>query len=400
MPSKDDTYRNLEKPSLFWRAGSYQTILTVAALCRGFLYGLNRTEVHGLPRFLDLLKSRADYKTRTKGLVTVSNHVCVMDDPFIWGVLPLSFTAFDGYMNHRWSFGSHDICFKAGLRSHFFTLGQTLPTQRHAHSAYGGLFQPTMTEAVRLLSKINTKEPASCGHLPHHDHRLTRTPHVPSWPRDCVDPFSELPVAPYYASRPNEERYYLAPSRYACNSYSWVHIFPEGMIHQSEDMRMRYFKWGVARLILEPPECPDVVPIFIDGTNNILHESRTFPRFIPRPNNDVTVTIGSRVNTQAIFGDLRARWQQLVEKNAGTTTGDELNRKSQLGIIPASLQTHPEAVELRIECTRRVREQVLQLRRERGYPEEDPKATWAETWRKEGPELEGQMEDGTWVKDT
>ena len=161
---------------------------------------------------------------------------------------------------------------------------------------------------------------------------------------------------------------------------------------------MRYFKWGVSRLILEPPQCPDVVPIFIEGTSNVLHESRTFPRFIPRPNKDITITIGEEVDTEAIFGDLRKRWSMLVDQhNAMTGVGQENTR---LGIVPTSLQTHPEAVDLRIECARRVREQVLRLRRARGYPEEDPKATWAETWRKEGGKLEGKMNDGTWVKDT
>jgi monolysocardiolipin acyltransferase len=390
MPDPPRAFFNAEQPSLFWRSASHQTLLTVAALCRGFLFGLNRTEVHGLPRFLDLLKSRSDYKTRKKGLLTVSNHVSVMDDPLIWGVLPLSFTAFHGYMNNRWSFGSHDICFKGPFLSHFFTLGQTLPTQRLAYSRWGGPFQPTMTEAVRLFSEINTHKPVSCPHLPQSIY------HKPHWPVDCVDPFSEFA----YASQPfDEQRYYLPPSRYATNSYAWVHIFPEGMIHQSQDMRMRYFKWGVARMILEPPECPDVVPIFIEGTNEVMHESRAFPRFIPRAGKNITVTFGKQVDTNAVFGDLRTRWRDLVVQDARAKGEPEWDGR-QLGVVPVSLQYHPEAVELRIECARRVREQVLRLRRERGYPDEDPKANRADTWLREGPKREGKMGDGTWVKDT
>lgn len=396
MSGHDDFYQNIERPSLFWQSASYQTILGVAALFRGFLLGLNQTEVHGLPPFLELLRSRADYKTRTRGLLTVSNHIAVIDDPLIWGVLPLSFTAFHGYMNHRWSLGSHDICFGNTLQAHFFTLGQTLPVHRLAHSPFGGPFQATMTEAVRMLSKISVQRPV---YSPHNNPRLHTSPHVPSWPKDCVDPFSDLPVPPSFPSQPNDDRYYLAPSRYASNSYSWIHIFPEGMIHQSKDMRMRYFKWGVARLILEPTECPDVVPIFIEGTNEIMHESRTFPRFIPRAGKSVTVTIGGRVNTEAVFGDLRRKWRTLAEEDAKIRGSEALNELT-LGIVPASLAYHPEAVELRKECARRVREQILQLRKERGYPDEDPKASAAETWRREGPKREGKMDDDTWVKDT
>lgn len=396
MQGSEDLYQNAEVPSFFWRSASYQTLLAVSTLARGFLFGLNKTEVHGLPEFLDLLKKRSDYKVRRKGLLTVSNHLCVIDDPLIWGVLPLSFTAFHGYMNHRWTLGSHDICFKGGLSSHFFTLGQTLPTHRLAHSPYGSLWQPTMTEAVRMFSKISTSRLAFC---PFNNPQLHGEMHEMSWARDCVDPFSNVQPPPAYPSQPSDSRYYCAPSRYACNSYAWIHVFPEGFIHQSKDRTMRYFKWGVSRLILEPMECPDFVPIFIEGTDQIMHEGRTFPRFIPRIGKKVAVTFGKKVDTEAVFGDLRKRWRELADEDtqaiAGTDWFDNL-----LGVVPDSLIQHPEAIALRKECTRRVREEVLKVRRSRGYPDEDPKRGLVETWLKEGPQREGRMKDGTWVKDT
>jgi monolysocardiolipin acyltransferase len=389
-------YPNLEVPSLFWRSASYQTILAVSAFSRFFIYALNKTEVHGLPRFLDLLKSRADYKTRRRGLLTVSNHISVMDEPLIWGVLPLSFAAFHGYMNHRWSFGSHDICFKNAFTSHFFTLGQTLPTHRSAHSPFGGPYQATMTEGVRLLSKISETKQSLC---PLNNPRLHKDYTPPQWPRDCVDPFSDITPPPSYPSQPNDARWYLSPSRYACNAYSWVHIFPEGMIHQAADKTMRYFKWGVARLILEPPECPDVVPMFIEGTDHVMHESRTFPRFLPRIGNKISVTFGAELDVEAVFGDLRKRWRDLADEHArevGLSGWDETT----LGLVPGNLANHPEAVQLRKECTKRVRDAVLEVRRSRGLPDEDPKNGVVETWMREGPKREGLMDDGTWVKDT
>lgn len=49
----------------------------------------------------------------------------------------------------------------------------------------------------------------------------------------------------------------------------------------------------------------------------------------------------------------------------------------------------------------RVREAVLKVRRQRGLPDEDPKIGLMETYRCEGTgKREGEMDDGSWVKDT
>jgi monolysocardiolipin acyltransferase len=399
MNPYDDLYANTEVPSFFWRSSSYQTIFSVAAVSRFFLFAFNKTEVHGLPRFLNLLQSRSDYHNRRRGLVTVSNHVSVLDDPLVWGVLPLSFAAFHGYMNHRWTFGSHDICFTSTFRSHFFSLGQVLPTHRLAHSQHGGIAQPTLTEGVRLLSKIY---PRKTSWNPHIKRGLDRPADFrTSWPHDCVDPFSDVNPAPAYPSCLNDERYYLAPSRYASNSFSWIHIFPEGMIHQSPEKNMRYFKWGVARLILEPPECPDVVPMFIEGTDRIMHEGRQFPRFIPRIGKKVHVTFGKEISTEEVFGDLRKRWKEIRDEDYRKTLKcpNAQYPDEAVGLLTDPLLEGEEAIELRKECTRRLRQEVLKVRRSRGYPDEDPKAGLVETYMREGSKREGRMKDDTWVKD-
>jgi len=396
MSARDDIYQNTEFPSFFWRSASSQTIIFVAALCRLFLFGVNKTEVHGLPRFLDLLKSRVDYKTRRRGLLTVSNHISIIDDPLIWGVLPLSFSTVQGYMNHRWTFASHDLCFTNPFTSHFFTLGQTLPTHRLAHSLFGGPFQATMTEGVRLFSKISSRRNAFC---PFNNRALHNIDHTASWPRDCVDPFSDIQPAPSYPSRPGDNCLYFAPSRYACNSYSWVHIFPEGKVHQSPDKTMRYFKWGVSRLILEPTDCPDIVPIFIEGTDQVYPESRTFPRLVPRVGKAITITIGKEIDVEAVFGDLRKRWRQLADEDSKTRGLDKWPEEL-LGVLSDKLMQSEEVIELRKECTRRVRDEVLKVRRSRGHPDEDPKCGLVETYANEGRKREGRMDDGTWVKDT
>jgi monolysocardiolipin acyltransferase len=164
---------------------------------------------------------------------------------------------------------------------------------------------------------------------------------------------------------------------------------------------MRYFKWGVARLILEPQECPDVVPMFIEGTDEIMHEGRWFPRFIPRIGKRVTVTFGKEVDTEAIFGDLRKRWKEIRDEDyKRSIRNPRASYPSEaVGLLTHALLHGDEARELREECTRRLRQEVLKIRRWRGYADEDPKAGLVETWMKEGPNREGRMEDDTWVKD-
>jgi monolysocardiolipin acyltransferase len=64
------------------------------------------------------------------------------------------------------------------------------------------------------------------------------------------------------------------------------------------------------------------------------------------------------------------------------------------------LRYGPEAKKLRMEVAFTVREEILKLRRARGWPDEDPKARLIDTFREEGGKREGKMDDESWVKDT
>jgi monolysocardiolipin acyltransferase len=148
---------------------------------------------------------------------------------------------------------------------------------------------------------------------------------------------------------------------------------------------MRYFRWGVSRLLLEPAIQPSLVPMFITGFSDIMHESRSFPRFLPRVGKNVTLHIGEVV-PDSRFLDLRSKWHDL---------------KHQYRDDEEYLKTGEKVVELRIETTGRVREEVAKLRRRVGFLEEDEGAGKVETYRLQGMGMrEGKLADGTWEKDT
>lgn len=161
---------------------------------------------------------------------------------------------------------------------------------------------------------------------------------------------------------------------------------------------MRYFKWGVARLILEPEECPDIIPMWIEGNDEVYDEARQWPRFLPRPGKRLGVWFGENVagDRESVFTELRRKWKRLVDEDKGQRNATILG---EVGVLSENLKYGKEAIELRIECTKRVRDEVLKVRRMRGLPDEDPKNGLMETWMEEGEKSEGRMKDGSLVKD-
>ena len=160
---------------------------------------------------------------------------------------------------------------------------------------------------------------------------------------------------------------------------------------------MRYFHWGVARLILEPDVCPDIVPMWIEGNNEVTDENRAAPRWLPRVGKQCAVWIGENVGgeREGVFHELRRKWRKLVEDNKRKGAG-----ALEMGVLNDHLKYGEEAVALRKECTMQVRREVLAVRRLRGLPDEDPKESLVETYWEEGAKREGKMADGSLVKDT
>ncbi|KAI9861646.1 MAG: hypothetical protein M1824_002076 [Vezdaea acicularis] len=383
-----DTEDHPSTPSRPWRYGSNIVMGVFGGLSRIWLKAFSKTQVDGLDGFMQVLDERKDIEGRERGLITVSNHISVVDDPLVWGALPLRY-CFNAD-NMRWTLGSYDICFTNKFLSTFFTFGQVLPTHRIAYSPYGGLFQPTMTQTIRLLSH-GPYTPPTPPSTP--SSTTTESLHSASKPNrsikspDISDPFS----SPHLTYSTNTIDTFPAPSAYPNRRHSWIHIFPEGKVHQHPDRTMRYFKWGVARLLLEADPLPRLVPIWIDGPQHIMHEERPSPRWLPSTGEAVRIVFGQEVDVERVFGDLRRRWEALTERE-----GEE---PREMGVLSERLKFGKEAVDLRMEVTKRVRMEVLKVRKSAGLDDEDPKAGLVETWRAEGGAREGRMLDGSLVKE-
>jgi monolysocardiolipin acyltransferase len=137
-----------------------------------------------------------------------------------------------------------------------------------------------------------------------------------------------------------------------------------------------------------------VVPMWIEGPEQVMHEARTFPRFLPRLGKKIDIVFGEPV-AETVWDGFRERWRQLKARELKIE-----GMKDEFEFLNDELRDGREARELRIEVASAVREEVLKLRRERGWPDEDPKARLVDTWIEEGGKREGKMDDESWVKDT
>jgi len=147
---------------------------------------------------------------------------------------------------------------------------------------------------------------------------------------------------------------------------------------------MRYFKWGVARLLLEPERHPAVVPIFFTGMEEIMDEDRRFPRLLPRLWKKVQLRFGECVESG--WTDLRKEWAAL--------------RKGHSDMPMSQLAETPEGRNLRVSATARARNLVVGLRRQMSLPEENANAALVETYKTPDRQREGRQTGGASEKDS
>ncbi|OIV93815.1 hypothetical protein TanjilG_03778 [Lupinus angustifolius] len=115
-------------------------IATVGAFSKTVSSFLNTTTVHNSDTLLRLLRSRPP----TVPLITVSNHMSTLDDPFLWGFK--GFPIFDAKLA-RWVLAAEDICFRNDFYSYIFRVGKCIPITRG-----GGIYQEHMNEALERLN--------------------------------------------------------------------------------------------------------------------------------------------------------------------------------------------------------------------------------------------------------
>ncbi|KAL5222991.1 hypothetical protein ABZP36_027704 [Zizania latifolia] len=110
--------------------------------CHVFMHGLNSVQIYGAEKLQQALQERP----KGKPLLTVSNHVAAMDDPFvIASILPPSVML--EAQKLRWTLCATDRCFTNPILSTFFRSVKVLPVSRGE-----GFYQKGMDMA---LSKLN-----------------------------------------------------------------------------------------------------------------------------------------------------------------------------------------------------------------------------------------------------
>lgn len=114
----------------------------IGNVCYVFMHGLNRVQVYGAEKLQTALLERP----QAKPLITVSNHVASVDDPFVVASLLPPNVLLDA-RNLRWTLCATDRCFKNPATSAFFRTVKVLPVSRG-----DGIYQKGMDMA---MSKLN-----------------------------------------------------------------------------------------------------------------------------------------------------------------------------------------------------------------------------------------------------
>ena len=96
---------------------------TVGLLSKSFLRLFCRFH----PLHLERLHN-AFHRPRDVAVISYSNHNSTMDDPLLWGALPVRYLVSQHSM--RWSLTAHDICFTNPVTRWFFSHGKSLPAIR------------------------------------------------------------------------------------------------------------------------------------------------------------------------------------------------------------------------------------------------------------------------------
>lgn len=242
------------RDSLLWRASSAATLSFTSLLAKSFWYGAFRSKATGVEEFRRILEN----KSRDRGIVTVANHISVLDDPVAWSCLPLRNSLKPSLC--RWTLGAQDICFTNSFFSLYFSLGQVIPTSRGQ-----GIYQRAIDVAVE---KLDSKA------------------WIHMFPEGYVNQRTMGRVGPLSGTKETPEGTRLLPSE------------------------LLRFRWGVGRILMETKTLPHIVPMWIDGFHEVMPDDRTTPRWLPKTGKSVNVTFGNSIDLEKEIGPLIARWKK------------------------------------------------------------------------------------------
>uniref|UniRef100_A0A2P2LTZ1 Tafazzin family protein n=1 Tax=Rhizophora mucronata TaxID=61149 RepID=A0A2P2LTZ1_RHIMU len=149
LPSPSTFYRkrvskdfNAEEESVIISTLRSVAVPLIGNMCHVFMNGLNSVQVYGVEKLHEALLCRP----KNKPLLTVSNHVASVDDPFIIASLLPPRVLLDA-QNIRWTLCATDRCFKSPVTSAFFQCVKVLPVARG-----GGIYQKGMDMAIAKLN--------------------------------------------------------------------------------------------------------------------------------------------------------------------------------------------------------------------------------------------------------
>ncbi|PON52088.1 Tafazzin [Trema orientale] len=150
LPSSSAFYRkrvsknfSAEEDSVILRMLQAVAVPVLGNVCHVFMHGLNRIHVYGIEKLHEALLHRP----KDKPLITVSNHVASVDDPFIIAALLPPRVLLDA-QNLRWTLCASDRCFKNPVTSAFFRSVKVLPLSRG-----DGVYQKGMDMAISKLNR-------------------------------------------------------------------------------------------------------------------------------------------------------------------------------------------------------------------------------------------------------
>ncbi|KAI9437910.1 acyltransferase-domain-containing protein [Lactarius psammicola] len=222
-------------------------------------------------------------RQRGQGLITVSNHLSTLDDPLTWGILPAR-SYLHSHMT-RWTLGASEIVFTNPVFSAFFRKGQVLETFRGA-----GVYQPAIDTAIEKL-----------------------------------------------------------------RAGAWIHLFAEGKVCQPHTYaadpqtglaRLRRFKWGIGRILMETPRPPTIIPMWITGFDKLMPEGRHAPwKYLPRSGARLSVTFGTPVPPAAVRAALDMTTREEVVPGEAAQAQEEARRRKDREVRIALTEVVQRAVE-------------------------------------------------------